>query len=116
VKHLILFENFKTTSNKKKNLDWLKSFIDEEKSEYTEYTLSKKSKNGTDYLCLKGGDDYEIQFYDNEQDNNFFLVKIIKAGKVIQDFEKNDESEGISPDEIPSEQASMLINRHFKKK
>jgi hypothetical protein len=113
IKSFKMFEA--TTSNSLKNLDWLKSFIEESKSTKHNYTLEKKSGKEGEYLLLSD-DNHEIELYDNGQDNNFFFIRIKKGDKVIQDFEKNksDEDE-ISDEELASEDIMLFIAKYFQK-
>ena len=55
-----------------------------------------------------------MEVYDNGQDNDFFLVRVSEKNKVIQDFKKNKQEEGYSPDEIPTENILMMISRYFQ--
>ena len=114
IKSFKLFEA--TTSNTKmKNLDWLKSFIEESSSDKHDYKLERKSGKDGEYLLLSDGE-HQIELYDNEQDNNFFYIRIKKGSKVIQDFKRSEnKKDGISEDEIPSEEVAHYIGRYFQK-
>ena len=114
IKSYKLFE-VATSNTKLKNLSWLKSFIEESKSDKHNYKLEEKSGKDGKYLLLSDNK-IQMELYDNGQDNNFFLVRIKKDGKIIQDFDKSkSEKEGYSSDEIPSENIIQYIGRYFQK-
>jgi hypothetical protein len=110
IKTFGIFE--KTTSNSNlKNLDWLKSFIDESTSNKYKFTM-KKNQN---FLSLYD-DKHTIELYDNEKENNFFFIRIKKDGKTIQDFNQNNNGKKeFSKDEIASENILQYISRYFQK-
>jgi hypothetical protein len=94
---------------------WLKSFIEESSSDKHDYKLEKKSGKDGEYLLLSDGE-HQIELYDNEQDNNFFYIRIKKGSKVILDFDKNEsEEDGISEEEVPSENIMLFIAKYFQK-
>ena len=106
MKFIKLFEDFKF-GNDLKSL--LKTIEDHIKGD----SFKVKPKSSKDKITLSEGE-YKIEIYDNGQDNDFFLVRLFKDKKVIQDFKKNTEKEGYSPDEIPTENILMMISRYFQ--
>lgn len=110
------FRMFEATSNtEKKDLEWLKSFLEESKSDTHKYKLEIKSGKDGKHILLSN-DKHKMELYDNEQDNNFFYVRIKEGNKIIQDFEKSDnKEEGYSQDEIPSENIIQYVGKYFQK-
>ena len=106
MKFIKLYEEFKF-GNDLKSL--LKTIEDHIKGD----NFKVKPKLSGDKISLKEGD-YKMEVYDNGQDNDFFLVRISKGKEVIQDFKKNKEEDGYSPDEMPTENILMLISRYFQ--
>lgn len=102
--------------SEKKDLEWVHKFILSLVGDTDLYDLDCSFIETKDGECLscKGGS-YEVQIFDNGQDNDFFLLRILKDGVIIQDFKKNDEVDGYSSDEIPSEYISIIIPRYFQK-
>ena len=106
MKYLQLFENFKKSTDLKSLLDTIKNHL---KDDY--FTVEPKMDK--EKITLSEGD-YKMEVYDNGQPNDFFLVRVSEKNKVIQDFKKNKQEEGYSPDEIPTENILMMISRYFQ--
>ncbi len=116
MKYIKLFENFdlEISGNPVKDLNWIKKLIDNISSVGQYKCNFEIGTDGQDqYLCYKD-DTHQVHIYDNHHDNDFFLVRVLRNGEVIQDF-KFSEGSDISPDEIASEEVLMFISRYFKK-
>ena len=106
MKFIKLYEEFKFGND-------LKSLIKTIEDHIKGDNFKVKPKLSGDKITLSEGD-YKMEVYDNGQDNDFFLVRLYEKNKIIQDFKKNTEKEGYSPDEIPTENILMLISRYFQ--
>lgn len=108
MKHIKLFENFKFGND-------LKSLIETIKDHIKDDSFKVKPEFKSDKITLSEGEN-KMEIYDNDQDNDFFLVKLFKKNKIIQDFKKNDQKDGYSPDEMPTENILILISIYFQNK
>ena len=106
MKYIKLYEEFKFKNDLKSLLKTIEDHI--------ELNNFKVNVNINDDKITLSEGDYKIEIYDNEQDNDFFLIRIYEKDKIIQDFKKNTEKEGYSPDEIPVENILMIISRYFQ--
>ena len=116
MKYIKFFENFdlEISGNPIKDLNWIKKMIDDLVGVSDCKCNCEIGTDGQEqYLCYKD-DTHQVHIYDNHHDNDFFLVRVLRNGEVIQDFEFSDGSD-ISPDEIASEAILMLISRYFDK-
>ena len=64
-----------------------------------------------DYILSEIIDEFQEILIVTNQSISFMRSEKIK---VIQDFKKNKQEEGYSPDEIPTENILMMISRYFQ--
>lgn len=115
MRHIRLFENFdlESSGDMVKDLNWIKKLIDKLVYDCKYKCNFEMGLDGDEnYLCYKDNN-HQVHIYDNHNDNDFFLVRILRYGELIQDFEFSDDDDVISPDEIASEAILMIISRYF---
>lgn len=59
-------------------------------------------------------DKHRVLIFDSGGDNDFFLTRIYKDGKIIQDFLKSNNPKTISYDELASEDIVLISSRYFQ--
>lgn len=107
MKYIKMFEDFKFGNDLKSLLKTIEDHIDD--------SFKIKPKLESNKIVISNND-ITIEIYDNDKENDFFFIKIIESGKVIQDFERSKSKDGYSPDEIPTENILMIISRYFQNK